>query len=228
MAAQYAGWEIKGDDYFAMGSGPMRAAAAREPLFEHLGYRESPDACVGVLEASALPGDDVAATIAEKCGVPPAALTLLVASTRSLAGTVQVVARSVETAMHKLHELGADLTAIESGWGCAPLPPPAADDLAAIGRTNDAILYGGSVTLHLRGDDDALAELAAELPSNASRDYGRPFAEVLAAHGGDFYQVDPLLFSPAQVTLINLTTGRTFRGGELNAEVLARSFGEAS
>ena len=226
MASQYAGWEVKGEKYFAMGSGPMRAAAAREPLFEQLGYRESPAECVGVLETARLPTDEVATTLAEKCGVAADRLTLLVAPTRSLAGTVQVAARSVETALHKLHELGFDLTALVGGWGSAPLPPPAADDLAAIGRTNDAILYGGSVVLYARGEDNALAAIVAELPSSASRDYGRPFAEVLAAYNGDFYQVDPLLFSPAMVTLVNLATGNSFRAGEMNDEVLALSFGE--
>ena len=41
MASQYAGWQITGEKFFAMGSGPMRAVACREPLFEQLGYREN-------------------------------------------------------------------------------------------------------------------------------------------------------------------------------------------
>jgi methenyltetrahydromethanopterin cyclohydrolase len=225
MASQYAGWEVKEDQYFAMGSGPMRAAAAREPLFEELGYREQARQCVGVLESAALPPDELCCSLAEKCGVAAADLTLLVAPTRSQAGTVQVVARSVETALHKLHELGFDLTRIVSGWGVAPLPPTAKDDLAGIGRTNDAILYGGSVVLWVRGDDASLQELGPRLPSSASRDYGRPFGEVLASYGHDFYQVDPLLFSPAQLALVNLDSGHTFRYGERNDQVLASSFG---
>jgi len=225
MASQYAGWGIKGEGYFAMGSGPMRAAAAREPLFEHLGYRETAEACVGVLESGALPPDAVCRDIAAKCGVDPAQLTLLVAPTRSLAGTLQIVARSVETAMHKLHELKFDLTRVVSASGWAPLPPPGKNDLASIGRTNDAILYGGRVILNCRGDDDSLQEVGAKLPSSASADYGRPFAEVLKAYDHDFYKVDPMLFSPAVATLVNLDTGRSFTFGKLNDEVLARSFG---
>ena len=227
MASQYAGWEIKGDDYFAMGSGPMRAAAAREPLFEQIGYRESADICFGVLESGKLPTEAVCRDIAAKCGVDPANLVLLVAPTRSLAGTVQIVARSVETAMHKLHELGFDLHRVESACGDAPLPPPAKNDLASIGRTNDAILYGGRAVLYVRGDDASLQEVGPQTPSSASKDYGRPFAEVLAAYNHDFYQVDPLLFSPAMVTLVNLDTGNSFRYGELNEVLLAKSFGEA-
>jgi methenyltetrahydromethanopterin cyclohydrolase len=225
MAAQYAGWEVKGDGYFAMGSGPMRAAAAREPLFADLGYRETAERCVGVLESGKLPPDAVCRAIAEKCGVDPGRLTLLVAPTRSPAGTLQIVARSVETALHKLHELKFDLARVASGWGAAPLPPPAKSDLAAIGRTNDAILYGARVKLALRGDDASIAEVGACLPSAASPDYGRPFAEVLAGYEHDFYRVDPLLFSPAQVTLVNLDTGATFEFGSVNHDLLAESFG---
>jgi methenyltetrahydromethanopterin cyclohydrolase len=225
MASQYAGWEIKAEKYFAMGSGPMRAAAAREPLFADLGYRESPEACVGVLESGKLPGDAVCCDIAAKCSVTPEKLTLLVAPTKSPAGTLQIVARSVETALHKLHELKFDLKRVERGWGVAPLPPPARDDMAAIGRTNDAIMYGGRVTLYLHGDDASIREIGARLPSTASPDYGRPFGEILAAYDHDFYKVDPLLFSPAQATLVNLDTRNSFEFGRLNPEVLAKSFG---
>jgi methenyltetrahydromethanopterin cyclohydrolase len=225
MASQYAGWEVKGDSYFAMGSGPMRAAAAREPLFEDIKYHEKPSACVGALESGTLPDDAVCRDIAEKCGVDPGHLTLLVAPTRSLAGTLQVVARSIETALHKLHELKFDLHRVESAWGQAPLPPPAKSDLAAIGRTNDAILYAGHAVLYVRGDDASLEQIGPKLPSSSSKDYGKPFAETLAAVDHDFYRVDPLLFSPAMVTLVNLDTGNSFRFGQLDLPVIAKSFG---
>jgi len=226
MASQYAGWEVKGENYFAMGSGPMRAAAAREPLFEDLNYKEQAERVVGILETAQLPGDDVCKDLATKCGVSPAKLTLLLAPTKSLAGGVQVVARSVETALHKLHELKFDLDCIASGWGCAPLSPPAKDDLKSIGRTNDAILYGGHVVLHVNCKDDAITSIGEQIPSSASSDYGRPFGEVLAGYEYDFYKVDPLLFSPALVTLVNLKSGNTFRYGKLNEAVLAQSFGQ--
>lgn len=225
MASQYAGWEVKGEGYFAMGSGPMRAAAAREELFEHIGHREQPEACVGVLESAAPPPEQVCRDLAAACGVDAERLTLLFAPCHSLAGSVQVVARSVETALHKLHELNFDLSRVESGWGAAPLPPVAADTLAGIGRANDAILYGGHAVLYVRGDDASITEIGEETPSSASPDYGRPFREVFAAHDHDFYRVDKLLFSPARVTFVNLDSGRTQRFGEYAPAVLAESFG---
>lgn len=224
MASQYAGWEVKGDGYFAMGSGPMRAAAAREPLFADLGYREKAEACVGVLETAKAPPAAVCEEIAAKCGISADGLMLLIARTRSIAGTLQIVARSVETALHKLHELKFDLRRIVSGDGVAPIPPLAANDFAAIGRTNDAILYGGRVALRVRGDDASMQEIGPHVPSSASPDYGRPFGEILAAYNNDFYRVDPLLFSPAQITFVNVDTGNTFQFGELNPDVLAKSF----
>jgi methenyltetrahydromethanopterin cyclohydrolase len=224
MASQYAGWQIARDKYFAMGSGPMRAVAGRESLFEELGCRETSDRVVGILESSKLPPAEVCGQIAEQCQVTPDHVILLVARTASLAGTVQVVARSVETALHKMHELGFDLASVVSGFGAAPLPPVAANDLAGIGRTNDAILYGGQVTLWIQADDDQLAELGPKIPSNSSTDFGEPFAEIFERSGRDFYKIDPLLFSPAEVTLVNLVSGRRHHFGTLRPDVLARSF----
>jgi methenyltetrahydromethanopterin cyclohydrolase len=224
MAAQYAGWQVSVDKYFAMGSGPMRAACGREELFRGIGYREQAVHAVGVLESSRLPPESVCAKIAADCGVTPGNLTLLVAPTASQAGTVQVVARSVETCLHKLHELGFDLARVQSGYGVAPLPPVAAHDLAGIGRTNDAVLYGGEVTVWVTGDDDSLQQIGPGVPSCSSSDHGLPFAGIFERYDRDFYRIDPLLFSPAVVTLINVDTGRSHRFGRLCPDVLRRSF----
>ena len=225
LASQYAGWAIDQGQYFAMGSGPMRAAACVEPLFETIGHQEQPTVAVGVLETSKLPPDEVCLWIAEQCQVPPKELILLAARTRSQAGCVQIVARSLETALHKLHEIGFDPARVESGYGVAPLPPVAANDLAGIGRTNDAILYGADVTLYVRGSDDELQELGPKIPSCSSSEHGRPFAEIFASYDHDFYAIDPLLFSPAEVCLVNLDSGRAFRFGKKLPDVIQASFG---
>jgi methenyltetrahydromethanopterin cyclohydrolase len=224
LASQYAGWAIDVEKYFAMGSGPMRAAAAREPIFETIGYREEAESVVGVLEARKEPPHAVVAMIAEACHVAPSAVTLLVAPTASMAGGLQIVARSVETALHKLAELGFDLSRLESAHGTAPLPPVAANDLAAIGRTNDAILYGARVMLWVTGDDDSLAAVGPQVPSTSSRDHGEPFASIFKRYNHDFYAVDPHLFSPAEVVFHNVETGRVHAFGAVAEDVLVRSF----
>lgn len=220
LGAQYAGWQLKSGKFFAMGSGPMRAAAGREPLFADIGYSETTQRVVGVLETNQVPPDELFEQIATTCKVLPENVLLLCARTASLAGTIQIVARSLETALHKLHELKFDLRAIVSGFGVAPLPPIAKDDLTAIGWTNDAVLYGGEVTLWVHADDDELAAIGPQVPSNASPDFGEPFGEIFNRYHGDFYKIDPLLFSPAVVTFHNLKSGRTHRFGKLRLDVL--------
>ncbi len=224
LASQYAGWSIQEGKFFAMGSGPMRAAAGTEAIFETIGHREEPSFVVGILETSKPPTAAVFEKIAEACRVKPSAVTLLAAPTASLAGGVQIVARSVETALHKLAELKFDLSRILSAHGWAPLPPVAASDLAAIGRTNDAILYGARVVLMVSGDDASLEAMGPKVPSMASRDHGEPFAQIFARYNHDFYAVDPHLFSPAQVSFQNVETGRCWTFGRLEPGVLERSF----
>lgn len=223
--SQYAGWQVSHGKYFGMGSGPMRAAAAHEELFTRLDYREEAVRVVGVLESGKLPDDNVVRELAAKCNVDPANVVLLVAPTASLAGTLQVVARSIETALHKLLELDFDVTRITSAIGSAPLAPVAADDLTGIGRTNDAILYGARVTLWINGDDESIEEIGPSVPSNASDAYGEPFLTIFEAAGRDFYSVDKLLFSPAEIVFHNQETGRVHAFGGVNHSVLARSFG---
>jgi methenyltetrahydromethanopterin cyclohydrolase len=224
LASQYAGWALTAGKYFAMGSGPMRAVRGREPIYDTIGFREVENAVVGVLETRQAPTPEVVHLIAHECRVTPSSVTLLVAPTASLAGGVQVVARSVETALHKLAELEFDLRRVVSAHGTAPLPPVASDDLAAIGRTNDAVLYGARVILYVTGDDASLEAIGPRVPSISSKDHGEPFAAIFARYNHDFYAVDPLLFSPAQVVFQNLDTGRSHAFGRVLDDVLARSF----
>jgi methenyltetrahydromethanopterin cyclohydrolase len=223
LAAQYAGWKIDRDGYFAMGSGPGRALIRAEELYDDLDWDERASAAVLCLETRDEPPEPVAAFVAERAGVEPSALTLVMAPTASITGSVQIAARVVETALHKLHELDFDVRRVVSGFGSCPVPPVAGDDMAALGRTNDAVLYGGQVHLTVEGDDD-LGELVARLPASASKDYGEPFGKVFKDAEYDFYKIDPLLFSPAQIRLTSLGSGRSFEAGGVNLEVLERSF----
>jgi methenyltetrahydromethanopterin cyclohydrolase len=225
LASQYAGWRIDREGYFAMGSGPGRALIRAEELYDDLDWDERAEAAVLCLETREPPPAAIADFVAERAGVPASALTLLFAPTASVVGGVQIAARVVETALHKLHELDFDVRRVVAGYGSCPLPPVAGDDMAAIGRTNDAVLYGGQVHLTVEADDDdALRELVERLPASASSDYGEPFGKVLKDANFDFYAIDPLLFSPAQIRLTSAGSGRSFEAGRVNLEVLERSF----
>ncbi|MEM8669960.1 MAG: methenyltetrahydromethanopterin cyclohydrolase [Planctomycetota bacterium] len=226
LGAQYAGWPIATDDYFAMGSGPFRMKRGREPVLEHLGLRETTAPVVGILESDKPPSESAIELISEECEVTPADICLAIAPSTSIAGSLQVVARSIETALHKLHELKFDVRSVISATGHAPLPPPAkpGDTVGGIGRTNDAILYGATVTLWVDEDDEAIDAVAAKVPSNTSNDYGQPFAKIFKQYDYDFYKVDPLLFSPAMVTFHSLRSGKTWTAGQLVTSVLRDSF----
>ncbi|WP_157269154.1 methenyltetrahydromethanopterin cyclohydrolase [Azohydromonas aeria] len=227
LGSQYAGWslaaskeETGGKKFFALGSGPARALAGREPLFEDLRYRDRADAGCLVLEVDRLPPAVVVEKVLRDCALPPQGLTLVVTPTASLAGTTQVVARVLEVALHKAHELKFDLTNIVAGSASAPLPAPGADGLQAMGRTNDAILYGGCVHLQVRGTLEEARRLAEQLPSKNSRDHGRSFADIFKDAGYDFYKIDGALFAPAVAWVSHLESGRTFQAGGTDMALL--------
>jgi methenyltetrahydromethanopterin cyclohydrolase len=227
MASQYAGWAINPEGFFAMGSGPLRAKARVErELFGKLGYEENAPRGVLVLESRTLPDGDVASWVAQKAGVAEDGLTFAVAPTASMTGGVQIVARVIETGLHKMDTVGFDVRRVVSAMGTAPLAPTAKSDMRAIGRTNDCILYGGQARYTVRAEDEELAQLAERLPASASRDYGTPFYDVFKRYDNDFYKIDPMLFSPAEVWLTSATSGRTFHAGRLNPEVLRASLFE--
>jgi methenyltetrahydromethanopterin cyclohydrolase len=228
LGSQYAGWSLshgeKPNAYFALGSGPARALARKEKLFEELGYADAAADAVLVLETARPPPAPLLAEIARACGVASDRLAVVFAPTQSLAGGMQVVARVLEVALHKLHELGFPLDRVVDGMGTAPLPPPHPDFVTAMGRTNDAIIFGGRVHIYVTGPAEEARALAEALPANVSHDYGRPFTEIFRAARGDFYAIDKGLFSPAEAIVTALDTGETFRAGRLNAALLDASF----
>ncbi|MGA0612044.1 methenyltetrahydromethanopterin cyclohydrolase [Caldimonas sp. KR1-144] len=231
LASQYAGWslaaskeETGGKKFFALGSGPARALAGKEALFGELGYRDRCERGVIVLEVDRAPPDVVIDKLLHDCALAPERLAIVLTPTRSAAGTTQIVARVLETALHQAHELHFPLHQIVDGTASAPLPPPAADGVQAMGRTNDAILYGGRVHLTVDADDEHARRLAGTLSCTNSRDYGRGFAETFAAANYDFYKIDPALFAPAEVWVSNLRTGLTHHGGHTDLELLKRQW----
>ncbi|WP_416798463.1 methenyltetrahydromethanopterin cyclohydrolase [Ciceribacter azotifigens] len=226
LASQYAGWQLSHEKYFAMGSGPVRALARVEPLFQEISYKEpNAESSVVVLETATPPPTAIVEKVAKATGLTPDRLTFVYAPTQSIAGCVQIVGRVLEVALHKAHDLKFPLDAIVDGIGKAPIPAPHPDFLKAMGRTNDAIIYGGLVQLFVRGSSAAARDLAEHLTSEGSRDYGQPFAEIFRKFNGDFYAIDPHLFSPAEVIVTAIETGETFRAGKTNIDMLEQSLG---
>jgi methenyltetrahydromethanopterin cyclohydrolase len=228
LASQYAGWNLshgEGKQAFqALGSGPGRALGSKEDLFTDMHYHDHADSACIVIESDKMPPVEVADMICSQCDIAPDKLTLIMTPTSSLSGSVQVVARVLETALHKAHALGFPLECIIDGAGSAPLCPPSRDFITAMSRTNDAILFAGQVHLFVQAADDETEDLAKKLPSSASRDYGKPFGNVFKDVNYDFYKIDPMLFSPALVSITSLMTGNTFHAGKIDKALLDKSF----
>jgi len=227
LGSQLAGWQIKNGDFLAIGSGPARALALKpREIYDTIGYKDKADTAIIVLETNRKPSEELIRKIASECKVKSSKLLVILTPTTSICGSVQISGRSVETGTHKLTKLGLDPNVIDYAFGCAPIPPLHPKFADAMGRTNDAILYGGIVycALHCK-DDEKLKVMIDKTPSKVSRQYGKPFKETLKQADNDFYKIDPLLFAPAMLVVNNLETGTIFKAGEINVHMLKRSMG---
>jgi methenyltetrahydromethanopterin cyclohydrolase len=219
LCSQKAGWELSVDGFEGLGSGPARALVAEEAEFRELGYTDAFDLTVLSVEAEELPGDAVAEHVAERADVNPEGVYLMAYSTGSLAGSVSGAARAAESAVYRLFEAGYDPEAVRSASASAPVAPIAGDEETAIGRTSDAVVYGGRVHLVVQEDDEVLREVA----STAAEEYGVPSAEIFADADWAFDEVEPGVFGPAQVT-VDVAGGPTHVVGEVHEDVLAESY----
>jgi methenyltetrahydromethanopterin cyclohydrolase len=227
MASQYAGWRISVGDYFGMGSGPARALGLKpKELYEEIGYKDDSEVAVLVMESSALPNEEVVEYIAKHCSVEPENVYIAVAPTASIAGSVQISARIVETGIHKLESIGFDINTIKSGFGVAPIAPIVGDDTKCMGSTNDCIIYCGETYYTVEyGDEEKLEDLVKKAPSTTSRDFGKPFFTTFKEAGFDFFKVDAGMFAPAKITINDLKTKKSFSSGRTNPGILLESFG---
>jgi len=224
LGSQYAGWSLSTDDFFSLGSGPVRSIAQKEKIFKVLNYEDNSSSTCVVLEVDKFPPKEIVEKISNDTKVKPKNLTFILTPTTSISGNIQVVARVLEVAIHKVHELKFPLDRITHGHGYAPLPPISKNFVMGMGRTNDAIIYGGIVQLTMKGPDKDLKNLSKNLPSNKSKDYGRPFKEVFESYGGDFYKIDGSLFSPAVVIINSQESGKSFLSGKVNEKLIKTSF----
>jgi len=227
LGSQFAGWRIKEGDSIAIGSGPARALALKpKAIYEEIGYKDVSDKAVLTLESNQLPSDALIEKVTGACNISPENLTAVVAPTASLAGLTQVAGRIVEVGIHKLKTLGLSPKTIRYAMGYAPIPPVCKDFEVAMARTNDAILYGGTVYCTVEYDDEAaLQKIVEQAPSGTSKDYGKPFLQIFREADRDFYKIDHNLFAPATLMINNMKTGRVFKTGETNPEVLLQSLG---
>jgi methenyltetrahydromethanopterin cyclohydrolase len=226
LGSQYAGWQISEAECNAMGSGPARSLALKpDPICREIGYKDECDRAVLVLETQRSPPTKIIKDLAKDCNVGLGKLAVILTPTTSLAGATQVSGRIVEVGMHKLRRLGLNPNTILHAWGSAPISPLHPKFATAMARTNDAILYGGTSHYIVESSTSGnLKEIIEKAPSKASKSYGKPFIEIFKEAHNDFYKIDPDLFAPAIMTISDAETGKTFKNGEINVEMLRRSF----
>ena len=229
LGSQYAGWSLsskeEGSKFNALGSGPARALALKEPLFKDINYSDDSDKTCIVMEVDSFPPNDIVEKIANDCKVNAENLTIIITPTSSIAGNIQVVSRVLEVALHKAHELKFPMNEIIEGFGSSPVPPTSPDFLTAMGRTNDAIIFAGITQLLVNTTDEKAEELCNKMPSSTSNDYGKPFANIFRDYEYDFFKIDANLFSPSKVIISNMKTGNTFIAGKIDNELMKKSFG---
>ncbi len=224
LGCQYAGWSLNHKNFFSLGSGPARSIAQREDIFKKIKYKDFFNRTCLVLEVDKAPPKEIIEKVSYDCKLDPKNLFFILTPTTSMSGNLQIVSRILEVAIHKCHELNFPLDRIVDGIGTTPIPPVAKNFLDGMGRTNDSIIYGGTVFLTIKGDIEDIKELSKNLPSLNSRDYGKPFKSIFNAYGGDFYKIDGSLFSPAKVIINALKTGETFISGKINNNLVEQSF----
>ena len=236
LASQFAGWQVKGEGFSAIASGPARALALKpKDLYEKLQYKDESDTAILVLETEKKPPEPVIQLIADKCKVSSKNLFLVMFSTTSLVGATQVSGRIVETGLHKLERLGLDPMIVKHAWGYAPIVPLHPNAGEAMGRTNDAILYAGVTNYTLSFDDEVkLENIVKQAPSSSSQmlqearrlaQKNPRFLDIFKEAGFDFYKIDTNIFAPAVVAINNTKTGKTFRAGSLDVDVIKGSLG---
>ncbi len=228
LGSQFAGWRIKEpDNSIAIGSGPARALALKpKDVYDEIGYADKSDKAVLTLEANNLPLDALIEKVTKNCDITAENLRVVVAPTASVAGLTQVTGRIVEVGIHKLRTLGLSPKTIRYACGYAPIPPLGNDFEVAMARTNDAILYGGTVYCTVDSEDEtALKNIVLQAPSATSKDYGKPFLQIFREADKDFYKIDHNLFAPAVLMVNNAKTGNVFKAGAVNPKVLYSSLG---
>lgn len=219
LCSQKAGWELAVDGFEGLGSGPARALVAEEEEFRRVGYTDAFDLTVLTVEAAELPDEAVAEHVAEVAGVETSGVFLPTYATGSLTGSVATAARAAELAVFRLSELGYDPLDLVSAAASAPVAPVGYDEATAIGRTNDALSYGGRVHLTVREEFDRFDEIV----STAGAEYGTTFGEIFDGAEWDFSELPMDLFGPAQVT-VDVADGPTHVFGETDEDLLADSF----
>jgi methenyltetrahydromethanopterin cyclohydrolase len=227
LGSQIAGWQLGKGEFATIGSGPARAQGVIPTDFylDMTPYRDHNDEVVLCIQDIRYPDDSIALEVATACKVSPENVYLLLAPSASIVGSIQVTARMVEEVCHKMHAKGFEVSKVINARGVAPIAPLVNDEVKAIGRINDAILYGGEAEFWVDAADEEIAPVIEKLVSKTSSPYyPELFGDVFERAGRDFYKIDHDFHSIAKLQIHNVRTGKSFLAGEINYDVIRKSF----
>lgn len=228
LSSQFASWPMAKKDIPGsirpMGSGPARAIAQNDFFVKLWDYVDVHHEAVFALQANELPDEKLADEVAEACRISPENVYFLACKTGSLAGSIQVCSRTIETTVWRLYNSGFDIKKVISGMGSCPIAPPAKDEFQAMVRVNVAIIYGGLVRYIVDSSDAEIEAVIDKIPSNSAVRFGYSFAKMLEEGGRDIFTTDKDIHSVAVCEIMNYNTGRVFRAGEIREEFLKEIF----
>lgn len=232
LASQYADWKITVGNFSAFASGPARALALESPeLFKKIAYKEELDKAVLALETETIPNEEAILFIAKRCNVEPRNLYLLMYSTRNLVGATRISSGTIGVGMFKLLTLGFDPWLVQHAWGYAPILPLHQLYEEKTVEANDVITHGGMACYQVDYEDDqTLANIAMRMPASASKMFRE--ASKLAEKNPELRRVLRLdgydsgnkAVSPAVVRIDNLKTGKNFKAGKQETNILKELF----
>ena len=226
LSCQLSGWalpEFKNDaGIVPLISGPVRAIVKEDKFAKPFSYQDKSEKVVVVLQDKALPSEELTAYIAKKCKVEPENIFILVAPTGSLVGLVNVISRTLETSLWRLHELGFDVNNVISAWGKAPLPPISKDEYTAMIRANTYIYYGGTAGFVVNCKDEDIERIIEDitLSPKTTKQYGIPFSKLLEEAGGNIFNMTEFCHNVTKVNFYNSFTGNTFVYGKNDQKML--------
>jgi methenyltetrahydromethanopterin cyclohydrolase len=226
VASQAGCWELGTGELAMIGSGPARAVALADRWSGH-GYRDTKATEVVVqLQTHRVPSDDLCRTVAEACHVSPEQVYVVFAPTACLVGAIQVASRTVEQVMIKLFLRGFDIHSVKHGFGTAPVAPLVKNEVEVMGRANDALFYGATTVLYADAPDNVIEPIVKDFcfDVNSGEFWGMPFASIFERFHHNWFEVPDLVDSPAKLIINSLQTGHSFVGGQINLQVLSRSY----
>ncbi|MEM2896426.1 MAG: methenyltetrahydromethanopterin cyclohydrolase [Candidatus Bathyarchaeia archaeon] len=214
-------------EFSAWISGPGRVLAqAPQKVFDKVYYRDESDVSVLVVQSRKLPNEKIADYLAERCGVSPKNLYLVVTPTESVAGSVQVVAVSgLEDTFWRLTEFyGIPYARIKQALGSTPIPPVHQKifEIPCI-TPDDAIRYGGIVHYWVESVDgeDLEAIVRGMVIENYPINYGKSYYQI-GGHPPDLHTFakEGRGFVVGEAGIYDTRTGKMYKAGRVHIEMI--------